>query len=418
MILFAIKFTQVSTNSQIEHVIALMMENRSFDHILGLLSAQDPTIEGCLPSMGQMCSNPLDPQNATSQWYPITQFAVENCTGGPSQSFESTKNQVYGFPTDPDVSRLTPVMTGFIKEYSRKQRIMDSFPPHKVPALTTLAEEFAVMNRYYCSVPGQTVPNRLYFFSATSDGSTNDDDVRIALGYPQRCIFQQIDESSLNQTWSVYFNDLPSVFYLKYPRRHPEKLHKFDKFYTDIAAGNISNLVFLEPRYNNHEELGLPSQDQEAPHNVGQGDRFIKEVYEAIRASPVWNKTLFIVTYDEHGGFFDHVPPPTDSPSPDGVASKDSTPPGFNFDRLGVRVPTLLISPWITKGLRIGEPESAHYEHSSFSATLLKLLIPDMTFLTNRDAWAAPYDWVVNTESSPRTDCIEKLPLAPIENIP
>jgi phospholipase C len=74
----------------------------------------------------------------------------------------------------------------------------------------------------------------------------------------------------------------------------------------------------------------------------------------------------------------------------------------------------VLISPWITQGLRIGEPATAHYEHSSLSATLINLLIPDMPFLTKRDAWAAPYDWVVNTESSPRTDCITTLPLAPI----
>ena len=101
------------------------------------------------------------------------------------------------------------------------------------------------------------------------------------------------------RTWSVYFNDAPSTFFLTYPRRHLHKVHKFDKFYTDAAAGNLANLVFLEPRYNNHEELGLPSQDQEPPHNVGQGDRLIKSVYEALRASPQWNRTLFVLTYDE-----------------------------------------------------------------------------------------------------------------------
>jgi len=410
--ILALLLCQVALSSagQIDYVIALMMENRAFDHILGLLKTTDPTIEGCLAEMGQMCYNPMDPQDPNSEWYPITDLAVENCTGGPSQSFESTLNEVYGYAGN-DSANPAP-MTGFIRAYSQKEHIMDSLPPSKVPALTTLAQEFAVINRYYCSVPGQTVPNRLYFFSATSAGATNDDDLQIAIGYDQRTIFENIDQSKYNRTWSDYFTDLPSVYYLKYPRRHPEKIHLIDEFYRDIAAGNISNLVFLEPRYDT-EGPDRPSQDQEPPHNVGEGDRFIKSIYEAIRASPLWNRTLFVLNYDEHGGFFDHVPPPHDCPSPDGIESKDSTPP-FNFDRLGVRVPMVLISPWITKGLRIGEPPSGHYEHSSFSATLLKLLIPDMTFLTARDAWAPPYDWVVNTESSPRTDCVTTLPLAPI----
>jgi len=418
VLLFLICGSHVAVECQkIEHVVALMMENRSFDHILGYLMEEDRQIEGCLPNSGRQCQNPLDPLNpANTTWYPVTNQAVENCTGGPNQDFVATQNEVYGFSNASNITTVQPNMTGFIKAYSQTTHIMDCFPPHRVPALATLAREFAVINRYYCSVPGQTVPNRLYFFSATSDGSVNDDDVRIAEGYPQRTIFEQIDKSKYNRTWSVFYNDEPSVLYLKYPRRHLHKIHKFDQFYTDAAAGNLTNLVFLEPRYNNYEDLGLPSQDQEPPHNVGQGDRLIKSVYEALRASPAWNKTLFVLTYDEHGGFFDHVPPPTDSPSPDGVPASDSTPPGFNFDRLGVRVPMILISPWIEKGLRIGEPQYAHYEHSSFSKVLINLLIPDMPFLTKRDAWAASYDWVVETRSTPRNDCIKYLPEAPIED--
>ena len=98
----------------------------------------------------------------------------------------------------------------------------------------------------------------------------------------------------------------------------------------------------------------------------------------------------------------------------DGIPSKDSTPPGFNFDRLGVRVPSLVVSPWVQKGLRVGEPASGHYEHASLSATLINMLIPDMPFLTKRDAWAAPFDWLVGELDEPRTDCPTTLPLAPI----
>ena len=188
-------------------------------------------------------------------------------------------------------------MTGFIAAYSLKEQIMDGWPSYKVPALSTLASEFATMNRYYSSVPGQTVPNRLYFFSATSHGAVNDNDVDVGLGYPQRTIFENIDQSSYNQTWSVYFTDEPSAFYLKYPRKFPEKIHLIDQFYTDIAKGEVANMVFLDPRYNNDDAAGLMAEDQEAPHNVGMGDRLIKKVYEAIRASPVWEETLFVLTY-------------------------------------------------------------------------------------------------------------------------
>ena len=127
--------------------------------------------------------------------------------------------------------------------------------------------------------------------------------------------------------------------------------------------------------------------------------------------------TFALLITAEHGGFFDHIPPPVGCPNPDGL---NSVPEGFTFDRLGIRLPTVLISPWVSKGLRIGEPDGgdSHYEHSSFSATLLNLLIPDMPFLTKRDAWAAPYDWVVDTEQTPRKDCIKYLPEAPITDTP
>lgn len=412
----------VATGTQtVTHYIALMLENRSFDHMLGLLKAEDPTIEGCLPGMGRECQNPLNPQQASnSSWYGVGDQPQENCTGGPSQSYEATLNQVYGTPQRDTWANLTalglPNMTGFIAEYSQAQRIMDCWPPQRLPALTTLAREFASFNRYYTSVPGQTEPNRVFFFSATSRGWVNDDDDKVAAGWTQRTIFQNIAESKYNRTWSVYFTDQPSALFMEYPRFHLDRLHPFDQFYADAAAGNLANFVFLEPRYNNYDDLGLPSQDQEAPHNVGQGDRLIKQVYEAVRASPLWNQTMLIICYDEHGGFFDHVPPPSSGiPSPDGIPSHDSTPPGFNFDRLGVRLPFVLVSPWIQKGLRPGEPDNgSHYEHASMSATLLNTLIPDMKPLTKRDAWAAPFDWVLNTMDSPRTDCPTTLPLAPI----
>jgi len=192
-----------------------------------------------------------------------------------------------------------------------------------------------------------------------------------------------------------------------------KKFHDISKFYDDVKAGTLPSYSFLEPRY--FEIPDIPANDQHPDHDVGEGDRLFKSLYEAIRNGPLWNKTLFLITYDEHGGFFDHVPPPTGVPSPDGKVSHDTT-PSFDFTRLGVRVPTLAISPWIKKGTIVHEPvNGTHYEHSSVVATVRKMLVPDQPYLTKRDAWAQTFEWLVDTMDSPRTDCPTELPEAPTQ---
>lgn len=145
------------------------------------------------------------------------------------------------------------------------------------------------------------------------------------------------------------------------------------------------------------------------------------QVYEDLRASPKWNSTLFIITYDEHGGFYDHVPPPTGVPAPDDFPSfpdKD-----FNFTRLGVRIPTLLISPWVAKGTVISEPAAAQkpadnseYDLTSIISTVRKIFSAedaDVKPLTKRDAWAATFEDRLTELTEPRTDCPMTLPAAP-----
>lgn len=146
------------------------------------------------------------------------------------------------------------------------------------------------------------------------------------------------------------------------------------------------------------------------------GEYIIANVYEALRKSPLWEKTLLIVTYDEHGGFYDHVPTPIlNVPNPDGKVSSD---PPFAFERLGVRVPCIFVSPWITAGTVLNEPTEeqssgetgSRWEHSSIAASVKRLFnLPN--FLTRRDAWAAHFDSAVVTESKPRTDCPLELPV-------
>ena len=148
--------------------------------------------------------------------------------------------------------------------------------------------------------------------------------------------------------------------------------------------------------------------------DVSEGQKLFKRVYEILRKSPLWNDTLLLITYDEHGGFYDHVPTPLDGiPNPDGLVSED---PPFTFDRLGVRVPTVAISPWIPKGLVVHEPTdgptpTSHYDHASIPATIRKLFNISEP-LTARDAWSAPFDHILSL-SEPRTDCPMTMPDVP-----
>jgi len=155
----------------------------------------------------------------------------------------------------------------------------------------------------------------------------------------------------------------------------------------------------------------LPANDEHPSHDVTLGELLIKHVYDTLRNSSYWNQTLLIVTYDEHGGFFDHVPTPqTGVPNPDG---RNSTLPPFNFDRLGVRIPTVMASPWINQGTVVHEADgptsTSQFEHSSIAATL-KTLFGLSDFLTKRDEWAGQFTSVLTQRTTPRTDCPLTMP--------
>ncbi|KAL8170155.1 hypothetical protein V2J09_021959 [Rumex salicifolius] len=151
--------------------------------------------------------------------------------------------------------------------------------------------------------------------------------------------------------------------------------HQFDmEFKSHCKKGKLPNYVAIEQRF--FDIKNLPANDDHPHHDIYEGQKFVKEVYEALRSSPQWNKMLFIVVYDEHGGFYDHVPTPVDGvPNPDGLVSP--APYNFNFDRLGVRVPAILVSPRIDPGTVLHEPmgpyPTSQFEHSSIPATVKKM---------------------------------------------
>lgn len=403
VLLVALASTQV-TGHNIKHVVVLMMENRSFDHMLGYLKFDRPEVNG-LNGTERNFYNTSDPHSGFITVDDQAPYSQPN----PGHSITATAEQLFGYAPQTGV----PPMSGFVqnmeKEIPGKGRTpMSMFSPKSAPIIHQLANEFALFDRWFSAVPGPTQVNRMFAVSATSYGSCiNTNYTQIIEGYPQKTIFESLDEGG--KDWKIYWSDLPATLFHKYTRKLSSlaRMQYIDQFYKDAAAGTLPAYSWLEPRY--FESFGQLANDQHPDHDVADGEKLIKQVYEAVRASPAWEETLFLITYDEHGGFYDHVPPPTkDVPSPDG---RYCLKPKFDFTRLGVRVPTIAISPWIPKGLLVTKPKgpdvTSEFEHSSLPATVKKLFnLPG--FLNHRDAWAGTFEHILSL-ASPRIDAPKKL---------
>ncbi|CAN1121133.1 Non-specific phospholipase C6 [Linum perenne] len=290
--------------------------------------------------------------------------------------------------------------------------VMKGFSSDSLPIYSTLVNEFAVFDRWFSSIPGPTQPNRLFVYSATSQGSTSHVAKQLGLGYPQKTIFDSLHDEG--KSFGVYFQNIPTTLFFRNLRKlkYISNFHEFDlRFQRDAREGKLPNLAVIEPRY--FSIPGFLGNGDHPSHDVADGQKLVKQVYESLRKSPQWNETMLVITYDEHGGFFDHVQTPFEGvPNPDG--NTGPSPFFFNFDRLGVRVPTIMVSPWINKRTVISRPNgpeaTSEFEHSSIPATIKKLFNLSSNFLTHRDAWAGTFEGVVQHLTSPRTDCPETLP--------
>ncbi|XP_031491092.1 non-specific phospholipase C6-like [Nymphaea colorata] len=401
----------VTFRGPIKTIVVLVMENRSFDHMLGWMKTINPKIDGVT---GKEC-NPRSTLHPNADLICFTDGA-EFVDPDPGHSFEAVMEQVFGSVNASSVNPV-PSMKGFVQQAlgvsdDLPGKVMQGFRPENIPVFKTLIGEFAVFNRWFSSLPGPTQPNRLFIYSATSHGATSHVRRQLATGYPQKTIFDSVHESGLS--FGVYYQSAPTTLFLRNMRKlkYISNFHFYDlKFKRDARNGQLPNLSLIEPRYFDLRIVG--ANDDHPSHDVSDGQRFVKEVYETLRSSPQWNETLLIITYDEHGGFFDHVSTPAENvPNPDG--NTGPAPYFFKFDRLGVRVPTIMVSPWIKKGTVIGRPQgpttSSEYEHSSIPATIKKLFNIDSNFLTHRDAWAGTFEQIVQELQAPRTDCPEVLP--------
>jgi phospholipase C len=412
-------------SQRIEHVVVLMLENRSFDHIFGYRHG--------INGLNGDEFNLLDPTKPESDVNPA--FYVSNGApypilagkNGPSHSLKGTNNQIYNNPTGPDATH-TAKNNGFARNYyneltfsekipnpsnSDVRVVMEAFAPVRLPSINALADAFCVCDNWYSEVPGPTQPNRLYMHAATSAGYGYNVWSR---KFDVATIYNNLEDAGY--TWATYDFDLNEVKtnFSRIDGTAPN-FKNFSALKTDVQKNALAHYSFIMPRYNNSAEGH--GNSQHAPEDARYGDNFIADVYEALRSNDaVWAKTVLIVTYDEHGGFYDHVISPSKNiPNPDGINSpapgdKTSYAPKFNFDRLGLRVPVVIASPWV----KAGKIDSTRYQHTSVLATLKKMLkLPK--FLTRRDASANTFEHIFEELDAPRTDTPKTLPRAKLPKI-
>jgi len=369
----------------LKHIVVLMMENRSFDHMLGSLKGVNPNIDGVDPAA---FSNPDNNKNAVKP-QSLAEFQGQ-LNPDPDHHFPAVDLQIFGGQTG---SGRAANMQGFVASYfnqrmdaAHSQKIMYYFGQDQLPVLTTLALQFAVFNRWFASIPGPTICNRAFAHYGTSFGRVDMNPFDVI--EPIKSIYSRLVTANPQHSAKVYYYDTASstMEVANLLQNQPEVFGTYSQFLSDCDSGQLPEYSFIEPNYSDHdsdsgEEV---ANDQHPDHDVQAGEQFIAEVYMRIKRNPqLWASTALLVVYDEHGGIFDHVVPPSCPKDKFQSTQVDpGTGQGFQFDRLGVRVPAILISPWIPRGTIVNRV----FDHASIPATISKFFLGGYPDASPREA--------------------------------
>jgi phospholipase C len=327
------KARMADTLPEIKHVVLLMLENRSFDHMLGGL----PGVNGASAAWTNSDAERSYAQTPIERWEQDDERAVD-----PDPKHETSNL----------LRQMQNNNTGFVADYAeeypettpaQRQKIMSYYPHKALGPLHTLATNFAICQRWHASVPGPTWTNRLFALSGTSLGRVL---MPGAPNYGQPSLFFRVLQAG--RSWRIYYGDTPLALLFDDQRvgdeaagYDPRANYYHFVLFEHAASGkekNFPDFTLIEPRY-----LGFAPNDDHPPHDPFNGQRLIARVYNALRANAaLWKTTLLVILYDEHGGFADHVLPPTGVP-PDDHREE------YAFDRLGIRVPVVLVSPWLAR---------------------------------------------------------------------
>lgn len=448
--------------SRFDHVVVLMFENRSFDNLLGRLYPPGPLPDGTrFAGVPPGASNPVPsipgaPPVAAHVYAESTDAIMSSPAPDPGEEFPHINTQLFGIvdpegnaavtagsmqaPYNSPAPGAAPTMDGFVLDYinnftatqgrapTREEysAIMGGFSPDMLPVLSTLAREFAVYDAWFCAVPSQTFCNRSFFHASTSAGfvvNSGEPDYR---KWPESntgpTIFNRLHDRQI--PWAIYFDEsqvvsLTGVIHWPALRRFwNTNFRTMKQFWADAAAGALPAYSFIEPR------LFFDNNDMHPPvasgaftadgqkiaiggySDVRAGEKLLHDVYTAIRgaAAPTGSNamnTLLLVTFDEHGGNYDHVPPPAATP-PEDLPTQEM---GFKFDRLGVRVPAIAISAHTRAGTVLHD----EMHHAALIATLCEKYGLDP--LTARDRGARTIADAVNLDAPrPVTDWPQTTP--------
>ncbi len=413
----------------VTNVFVLMLENHSFDNIFAASGIS-----------GILAANSNDTNSYTSAGttytYKVTKPAPPTMSTDPGHEFADVVEQLAGAGKTYTAGHSYPTVnnSGFVSNYATTttegpvpaasfvQDIMRVFDTQtQLPVIYTLASQFAICDHWFSSMPGPTWPNRYFAHGASSAGLDHSPSPTeivewengSGFTYPNGSIYDRLDALNpypvpnpyVNQ-WRIY-GDLNGHVFGSFPQvcsiKGVSKLYAnaVDELASDLQYPYPYRYTFIEPNYG---DIALGSytggNSQHPKDGVSAGEALIKSVYEAIRNSVLWNNSLLIVTYDEHGGFYDSVKPGGCVAPGDGGTNSNQN--GFDFTQLGLRVPAVIVSPWISAGTVVKTP----FEHSSIPATIERWL--GFGALTERDANAADLSAILS--GTLRTDCPTTLP--------
>ncbi len=343
------------TLPQIEHIVVLMMENHSYDDHFGMLPRGDGFKLGSkgLP----LDANPYTTANLLKAFHMPSTCQLD---GTPSQAWDVSHTAYDNGRNDGFVTGSGPVAMGY-------------WDGTDIPFYYGLGKTFPVADRWFCSVLAQTYPNRRFLMAGTAAGIVSTSTASLlAPPPPNGTIFDRLDAHGI--TWRDYYTDLPSVAIIpSILEKNPHNTAKSSQFITDAAAGKLPSFCIVDPNFGH--------QSEEDPQDIRQGERFAAAIINAAMHGPGWSKTLLIWTYDEHGGYYDHVAPPA-AIKPDNIPPEITVPPDLpgGYDRYGFRVPSVIVSPYARPNY------VSHVVHDHTSVLKLVETKWNLPALTYRDA--------------------------------
>ncbi len=365
--------TSVANLEKVDHIVVLMLENRSFDHMLGYLS-----LEGGRDDVDGLRAEFANEHGGRN--YPVHHLDSTVIEDDPNHSASAVDLQVGGGKMDGFVTSFAETLAHNEVQDGDPGRVIGYYNAADVPVYDHLASEFAVCDRWFSSVPGATWPNRLYAICGRAAGTRDDRPLNLPPIYDHASFVRHLDANDVS--WHWYSFEAGTLRYAdgRYKLGHHDRFRFFsktnlnwrtrlelrmdskaDSFLEDAANGALPSVSWIDPNFSNFNPIGFQPNDDHPPADIKDGQELVLAVYHALATSPQWERTLLIIFYDEHGGFYDHVAPP---------AAPDDDPE--TFGRYGVRIPALIVSPWV-------EPASVSktlFDHTSISKTILLRFCP------------------------------------------